>query len=559
MKQYPLITMLHLKFFHLYVTVAKPITDDSNEWIHISFPKVSIHLKTLRAELSLSNLFKFVLYWPTSSWKNVFFCLALTVQKLGPSSWDIGTDMHQGEAYLTGDTYIKTANSRNDSSIMNYDCTWVGTTRSVNNDTESEIGVTYTFECLEKDVIWGWLTLGLVFIFPGLCQAIFLYAKSDFTKGKSCKLKSYISMLLILLIPFFPLQVFIIKLLTLLSNGPEMKKIRNLMIYLEGAFESSFQFILQLYIIFTRADRQPSTTQLLSISTSILFMAKAHLEANFADKPDEPLSRKLVMLPQKLCFIIHFCGSAAILASTFQMSFFIMVLVSYALVFLLCCFCMKTKISQGSSWYNQKIKELSILSVSKDVLSILTLFALLVLINYFPDTAIPTLSYEGLPKSWIFSRRKLSNIAIVDENWANYIIPPVMVSCGVYWILFYNQVVQLERMTIVSLDKGFEKMYKITKGDLKESTLENEVIKISVEGKSYLVPKKDLDLEKHPLETDTEIVTKNSIEKEKNCFEMAKNKIVDSISCGTSGNENNAPPNKNIFIVRKQNLKEIQK
>ena len=201
--------------------------------MHTTFPKVSIHLKTLRAELRLSNLFKFVLYWPTSSWKNVFFSLALAFQKLGPSSWDIGTDMHQGELYLTGDTYTKTTNSRNDSSIVNYDCTLVGTARTVSNDTESEIGVTYTFECLEKDVIWGWLTLGLVFIIPGLCQAIFLFSKtkSDFTEGKTCKLKCYISMMLILLIPFFPLQVFIIKLLTLLSNGPEMKKISNLMIY----------------------------------------------------------------------------------------------------------------------------------------------------------------------------------------------------------------------------------------------------------------------------------------------------------------------------------------
>ena len=100
-------------------------------------------------------------------------------------------------------------------------------------------------------------------------------------------------------------------------------------------------------------------------------------------------------------------------------------------------------------------------------------------------------------------------------------------------------------------------MYEITKGDLKESSLENEVIKISVEGKSYLVPKKNLDLEKNPLlETDSEIVTKKSIEKEDNCFEIMKNKIMDFC---TSGNQNSTPPTDKTFIVRKQNLKEIQK
>ena len=123
----------------------------------------------------------------------MFFCLALTFRKLGPSSWDIGTDIHQGEKYLNGDTYTKIVNSRNDSSVINYDCKWVGTTltATVINNIESDIGVTYTFECIEKDVIWGWLTLGLVFVFPGICQAIFLFSKSDFTKGKSCKSKSF--------------------------------------------------------------------------------------------------------------------------------------------------------------------------------------------------------------------------------------------------------------------------------------------------------------------------------------------------------------------------------
>ena len=542
------------KIFHLYFTVTKTITKDSNEWIHITFPRVSIHLKTLRAELRFTNLFKFVLYLPTSSWKNVFFCLALTFQKLGPSSWDIGTDINQGEAYLNGDTYTKTVSRRNDSSIVNYDCTWVGTTRTVNNDTESETGVTYTFECLEKDVLWGWLTLGLVFIFPGLCQAIFLHMQSDFTKDKSCKLKSYFSMLLILVIPFFPLQVFIIKLLTLLSNGPEMKKICNLIIFAEGEYESTFQLILQLYIIFTRADRQPSTAQILSISTSMLFMAKSQLQSRFAGRPDEPLSRQLMLLPQKLCYVIHFCGSVAILASTFQLSFFIMVLVSFLFITLICYSCMKTKISQGLSLYGQKVKELPIWIISRDVLSISMLFVLLMLINYFPDTTIPSLFFEGRPKCWILTERKLSDIAIVDKNWANYIIPPVMISCGVSWILFYKQVVKSRRMTRVSLKKGSEKMYEISRGDLKESTLENEVIKISVDEKSYLVPKKDLDLEKHLLETDTEIVIKNSIEKEENCFEIAKNKIMDSASCCTP-----PPVTEKTFIVRKQNLNELKK
>ena len=67
--------------------------------------------------------------------------------------------------------------------------------------------------------------------------------------------------LMIVTIPFFPLVIFLTKLLAVLTKGSELKKIDSLITLNEGAWESQFQLMLQLFIVFTRADRAPSAIQ----------------------------------------------------------------------------------------------------------------------------------------------------------------------------------------------------------------------------------------------------------------------------------------------------------
>ena len=175
-----------------------------------------------------------------------------------PSCWDTGTDINQGQLYLNGDIYTKYVNNENDPSVMN--CTLMETTRKVIGDIESNEEVIYTYECFEKDEYWGYLTLFFVFIFTGLFQIIYIFTAIASLETSRQKMIGYgISLGLIILMPLFPLQVILVKLFTFLTNGPEMKKISTLMIICEANFESQLQFLLQLYIIFTRADRQPST------------------------------------------------------------------------------------------------------------------------------------------------------------------------------------------------------------------------------------------------------------------------------------------------------------
>ena len=41
---------------------------------------------------------------------------------LGPSGFDIGTDIWQSQKFLEGDTYVKIVTSPNHSSVTDYDC-----------------------------------------------------------------------------------------------------------------------------------------------------------------------------------------------------------------------------------------------------------------------------------------------------------------------------------------------------------------------------------------------------------------------------------------------------
>ena len=120
------------------------------------------------------------------------------------------------------------------------------------------------------------------------------------------------------LIPFFPLQVFIIKLLAVLTNGSEFEKLSNFLTYHEGVHESGYQFALQLYIIFVRADRFPSTTQWIALSSSLFSITKTKLEEAFINKPGVPLMKRAELLPLKLSFVFYWTGSVAVIISTLK-------------------------------------------------------------------------------------------------------------------------------------------------------------------------------------------------------------------------------------------------
>ena len=143
----------------------------------------------------------------------------------------------QGQLYLNGDIYTKYVNNRNDTFVTNF--TWIERTRKIIGDIESNEEVIYTYNCFEKDEYFGYFTLFFVFLFPGMCQALRVFNASDSLKAHCHKTIGYgIILALLILSHFFPLQVFLVKLFSFLTNEPEIEKISNVMTLLEATFES---------------------------------------------------------------------------------------------------------------------------------------------------------------------------------------------------------------------------------------------------------------------------------------------------------------------------------
>ena len=525
--------------------------EDDPILIHFVAPiNASINLINLKKELKWA---KIASHSPNLSFKKIALSFFLATISIGPSCWDTGTDINQGQLYLNGDFYTKHVSIQNDTSVIDYNCTWIETTRKVLDDIESD-RVIYTYKCFEKDEYWGYITLAFVFVTPGLCQAAFSFLASKSLQTQRHKIIGYcISLGFLLLCPFFPIQVFLVKLFAFLTNGEEMKKIGNLMTLCEAIWESNLQLTLQLYIIFIRADRELSTAQILGLSSSIIFLAKSMIEENFADKPNEPLLKKLTQLPQKLSQLIFLCVSYAIILSIFHIIFFLIGFLAI-LAFGLCLgwIYRKAKISQGQKWYDQQYKGVPLMVWTLEAVLFIILPILLVLVNTFPDSTIysvDAVAIISLNSSDLIVQTKLSEIALVKENWANYVIPITLISGVVFTILFYKQNIKAEETIQIINKDNQQDIYEIPRGTLKNSPLKTEVVKVSVDGKTFIVPKDDLDIEKYPQEPETKTMVKCSNKKE-DCFKNLKKKV----SCGV---EDETPKPIKAYIVKIEDMKEL--
>ena len=121
--------------------------------------------------------------------------------------------------------------------------------------------------CFEQDPVWGWVTVVLIFL-PGYCS---VFLVTDITMETLGKKSSLLRVLLAhcLMIPWvilFPFVLICVKFFCLVCPGREWKRLNVKVTGLEGGWESAFQAILTLFVIFTREDRQPSSLQILSLA-----------------------------------------------------------------------------------------------------------------------------------------------------------------------------------------------------------------------------------------------------------------------------------------------------
>ena len=270
-------------------------------------------------------------YSQTISWKNlsseirqsVFtwgnFFTVLTIGLL-PSLFDFGTDYLQAVNFLWGSNYTKQVANHawythfgNCSHIGRY-TSFTGLTPEIVYDDVS---------CFEVDEIWGYATLGIILL-PGFRVAVWSYLEARNTEFSMLTSLGILGIFTICA-PLFPLLVLVLKVVAMTRPGPEIKKLSDKVVIIEGVWESTLQLLLNLFIIFTRADRSPSTIQLASTFTSLLLIVKtaiADFSVKFSHRKlptkatlDDQVRHTLPLLPMFLFNTIFKLGSIGIVAS----------------------------------------------------------------------------------------------------------------------------------------------------------------------------------------------------------------------------------------------------
>ena len=268
----------------------------------------------------------------------------------------------------------------------------------------------FRYSCFEYDVFWGLLAI-LFVLLPGA-------AFSALNAIKLRKAKNSLFWLFLLMSPLttvlFPLLLISVKIICLFHNGAELTRLNNVLTFAEGQFESFCQLGLQLYIIFSRADRQPSLIQMITLPASALMLVRVQVNSFYA-KVDaastiEDVKRKLFMAPIFLFKSIFFLGSSMLVAVINPIMFLIH-LIAYLIVTGLLALALRQ--FSKKEWY-QKIFLIFVLVIFSWPLG-LTIWAMEAVKNSFQDYA---------------------HIHIVKNNWFNTFAAIIISSEVLYFLLF---------------------------------------------------------------------------------------------------------------------------
>merc|ERR1719220_2076823 len=152
-------------------------------------------------------------------------------------------------------------------------------------------------ECFEKDPIWGTLTLVLLGL-PGIFWSLgifmqwatYLRKKRPADYDRKRKLFFFFIPLAAVSMFTFPFQLMTISLISCFNNQDHWMTLTSKVGIAEGFFNAHFQYILQLFIFFVKADRHPSMFQYLLAFGSLLFLVWSRIESLLLDRGGHRLS-----------------------------------------------------------------------------------------------------------------------------------------------------------------------------------------------------------------------------------------------------------------------------
>ena len=379
-----------------------------------------------------------------ASWSWTSSCVAFVLGFL-PSFGDVFFDGVTVKKFIHGDVYTIQF-FPNDSSLTEMNCT---IQKSLNGTTDGEKA---TYECFQKDQIWGYVTLFLMFA-PGLFGGPTLWeGLQDVKIGRFTLPLPRI--LTILTWPFFPVLLLLCKLVGLVNQGPMWKKFLLRMTAAEARWESSLSFLLLLFYIFTDGGRFLSQGVFASflvknMLVSLILICKAEIEGRLRIfQPmdfKEEVQRTLLLLPLYLFDQIHKLGALAIMAALLRYWFLFILAIMILLV--LCgagVHVVRNSDFTPSDFFNKEKMFTrngcfgTLASCSVLLIGVVLLPSTVIWANVNPGASLPGLFWEGHKFSDLYLIR---NITILNVSFSVVVVSTLLHK--VYYIFLQKLIPQV--------------------------------------------------------------------------------------------------------------------
>ena len=152
-------------------------------------------------------------------------------------------------------------------------------------------------ECFETDMIWGIMTLILLFL-PGIFWSLGIFIQfathlrekdPDTYDRKRCLFFFFVPLAALTMVTF-PLQLVAVSLVSCFNNQDQWMLLTSKIGIAEGLFNAHFQYLLQLFIFFVRADRHPSFFQYAAACGSLVFLVWSRIESLLVDRGGHKIS-----------------------------------------------------------------------------------------------------------------------------------------------------------------------------------------------------------------------------------------------------------------------------
>ena len=372
---------------------------------------------------------------------------------LAPSMVDVVSDIFSVKHFIQGDFYLKRANDTDE--FLKENCSFVSETisetitKTIGMSNEPIVEKSFTYLCFETDPVFGKISLFLIYLPSALAvgKIIQHYRSAMFESFSKIfrKHQIFTSVLMLLtgvpccvlgVIIFcavYPILVMAIKGLNMFTRNKTVKALAVHCSSFEGICESSLQFALQLFIAFTLTHRQPSTTQLVSMTASVIMVSKTLIDREISTQYtqkgislslEEEIGKSILLLPVFACGTVGVIGSIAVSSSLLRYNYITFII----FIFLFLGLGLATNKLMG--------KHRSMIATTTSVMTFQFLLQsiLLIIVNASPDSR--------LSKFYPFSEEayKLSSMPLVqNSDLFNYIVIIIMLCQAASFILYYFQ------------------------------------------------------------------------------------------------------------------------